>query len=160
MRITICLVGKLRRGPNKDLFDDYAKLIAGRGPQANFSEFSYLDVDNRKAPPGEEGRNWEAERLLARVPEGALVVALDENGQSYSSERFAQQLKSWRDDGVRDVAFLIGGAYGHGQSVLDRATLKLALGPATWPHQLVPILVAEQIYRTACILTGHPYHHG
>ena len=88
----------------------------------------------------------------------ALVVALDEHGRQLGSRAFAKKMGQWRDDGMRDVAFLIGGADGHDQAVLDRADLKLSLGEMTWPHMLVRGLLAEQIYRANAILTGHPYH--
>lgn len=160
MRLSICAVGRLRRGAHEDLVHHYAKLIKSRAPQAGFTEFRYIDVDDRKSPAGEAGRAWQAQKLLQQVPDGGLIVALDEGGKSLPSESFAKTLGTWRDQGPKSLSFLIGGPYGHGNDVLDRAGFKWALGPATWPHELVPIMVAEQLYRSLCILTGHPYHHG
>ena len=102
----------------------------------------------------------EAEALLAAVPEEALVVALDEHGKALTSAAFAQWLGERRDDGQRDVAFLIGGADGLDITVLDRAGLRLSLGRMTWPHLMARLLLVEQIYRAHTILTGHPYHRG
>jgi 23S rRNA (pseudouridine1915-N3)-methyltransferase len=100
----------------------------------------------------------EATRLLAAVPERALVVALDERGEDLASADLAGHLGHWRDDGVRAVAFLIGGADGLAARVRERAALLLAFGRMTWPHQLVRLMLAEQLYRAATILAGHPYH--
>jgi 23S rRNA (pseudouridine1915-N3)-methyltransferase len=94
------------------------------------------------------------------VPADARVVALDERGRNLSSTEFASRLERWRDEGVRDIAFLVGGADGLAQSVRDRADFVLALGTLTWPHELVRVLVAEQIYRAWTIVQGHPYHRG
>lgn len=101
----------------------------------------------------------EGEALLAAVPRDAHVVALDGRGSTWSSEQLAEQLKRWRMDG-RDLAFLIGGADGHADPVLQRADQRWSLGPLTLPHMLVRLLVAEQLYRAATIVAGHPYHRG
>ena len=85
-------------------------------------------------------------------------MALDERGEALDSVGFAERLKRWRDAGVRDVAFLIGGADGHGAAVRARAEMLLSLGPMTWPHLMVRGMLAEQLYRASTILAGHPYH--
>ena len=100
----------------------------------------------------------EAARLTAAASEADLVVALDETGKTMTSEAFARWLGARRDEGRRTVAFLIGGADGHGPAALERAALKLSLGPMTLPHGLARIVLVEQIYRAATILAGHPYH--
>lgn len=109
------------------------------------------------ARPGGD-RDQEALALLRRVPPGAVVVALDQRGTALTSPDLANRLGGWRDDGRREIAFLIGGAAGLGRSVLDRADLVLSLGPMTWPHLLVRAMLAEQLYRAVMILQGHPYH--
>ncbi len=103
-------------------------------------------------------RRLEGEALLAALPAGATVVALDVEGRSLSSEAFARQLARWRDGGVRELAFVIGGADGLDPAVLARADARLSLGPMTWPHLLVRVLLAEQLWRAASLLAGHPYH--
>ncbi len=100
----------------------------------------------------------EAALLRATVPKGARVVALDGGGRGLGSLAFAERLGQWRDDGVGDVAFLIGGADGLEAKLRDDADFVLALGPQTWPHLLVRGLLAEQLYRAECIASGHPYH--
>lgn len=150
MRLWLAAVGRLRAGPVRDLVDTYV----GRSPWP----VTVREVESRKRLAGEALRRAEAELLLAAVPEGARLVVLDEHGESLTSEAFAARLGAWRDAAVSDVAFLIGGADGHGEAVLRRADLRLALGAMTWPHMLVRAMVAEQIYRAQTILSGHPYH--
>ncbi|HET6913667.1 MAG TPA: 23S rRNA (pseudouridine(1915)-N(3))-methyltransferase RlmH [Rhodanobacteraceae bacterium] len=101
----------------------------------------------------------EGDALLAAVPRDAHVLALDGRGSPWSSDQLAEQLKRWRMDG-RDLAFLIGGAEGHAQAVLQRADQRWSLGSLTLPHMLVRLVVAEQLYRATTILAGHPYHRG
>ncbi len=100
----------------------------------------------------------EAEELLAAVPPGAALVALDERGRDLTSEALAGQLGRWRDEGARAAAFLIGGPDGLGAAARERASLVLSLGRMTWPHMLVRAMLAEQLYRATTILAGHPYH--
>jgi 23S rRNA (pseudouridine1915-N3)-methyltransferase len=114
----------------------------------------------------EEGRGdaahqqrLEGERLLGALRAGERVVALDERGKAFGSEDFAGQLGRWRDQGVRQVAFVVGGSYGHGDAVRQRADLVLSLSAMTFPHQLVRLLLAEQLYRAQQILGGTGYHH-
>lgn len=101
----------------------------------------------------------EAARLSRALPEGAAVIALDERGELATSEALATRIGEWRDTG-RDLAFLIGGADGLDEAIRTRADWRLALGRLTWPHLLVRLLLAEQLYRASTILAGHPYHRG
>jgi 23S rRNA (pseudouridine1915-N3)-methyltransferase len=101
----------------------------------------------------------EGERILASRKPGERMVVLDENGGLLDSRAFAARLGAWRDQGVRQVAFVIGGAYGHSEAVRSAADLVLSLSPMTFPHQLVRVLFAEQLYRATAILQGSPYHH-
>ena len=100
----------------------------------------------------------EAERLAARVPEGAQVVLLDAKGKGMTSEDFAQTIGALRDAGTRHLVFVIGGPDGLGKLANIRAGRSLAFGPQTWPHLLVRAMLAEQVYRALTILAGHPYH--
>ncbi len=150
MRLIVVAVGRARKGPERDLFDHYAGRIT--------FPLTLREVEEKRLLPPPELKKREARLLLAQVPEGARVVALDEKGKGLTSAEFAAALGGWRDDGVRDAVFLIGGAGGLDKAVLDRADLALALGSMTWPHFLVRGLLAEQIYRAQCILAGHPYH--
>ena len=151
MRVTIAAVGRVRRGPYAALYQDYA----GRLPWA----VDLHEIDVRKADPTQQSRR-EGERLLAAMPDGAFIVALDAGGRMLDSQDLADRIASWRDQGRRDVAFAIGGADGLHQAVRARADLVLSLGPMTWPHLLARVMLVEQLYRAASILSGHPYHRG
>jgi len=150
MRLTLCAVGRAKAGPERALFEHYANRIS--------FPFALKEVEERKRLSGAQLKTREAELLSTQIPDGATLVALDERGKNLSSPEFAQRLGSWRDDSVRDIAFVIGGADGLDDTLRSRADLVLSLGKLTWPHMLVRGLLAEQIYRAQCILSGHPYH--
>lgn len=99
----------------------------------------------------------EGQRVLAAVPKGGWIVALDGRGRAWSSEQLAERLAHWRQQG-RDLAFLIGGPEGHAPEVLAAADERWSLGPLTLPHMLVRLVLAEQLYRAASLLANHPYH--
>ena len=103
-------------------------------------------------------KSREAELLRGVVPAGAKRIALDERGKALHSRDFAEMLGAWRDDGVRDIAFLIGGAVGLDESLRRESDLVLNFGNLTWPHMLARVMLAEQLYRAYSILSGHPYH--
>ena len=150
MNILIAAIGRARSGPEQSLFETYAARLPWK------IEVKELEIKKELSPDVRKAR--EAELLLGAVPDGARVVALDERGKTEASAAFATRLGRWRDDGVRGVAFLIGGADGLDETVRKRADLVLSLGAMTWPHLLVRGLLAEQLYRAHSILTGHPYH--
>jgi 23S rRNA (pseudouridine1915-N3)-methyltransferase len=160
MRITVAAVGRSRAAkggaPEQALFDDYARRLVARGPAGLTLELR--EVEERRKLPTEARRAAEADLLLSQIPEGATRVALDGRGKTLSSEDFAKRLARWRDDGVGDLAFVIGGADGLERRVVDGSSLVLSLGAMTWPHLLVRAMLAEQIYRAQSILLGHPYH--
>ncbi|MEK9671121.1 MAG: 23S rRNA (pseudouridine(1915)-N(3))-methyltransferase RlmH [Rhodospirillaceae bacterium] len=150
MRISIIVCGRRKAGPEQDLFDQYKSRLPW--------DLALKLVEEKRPLQGNKLKESEATLLLGAVPDGAAVVVLDERGKSLSSREFSNRLSRWRDDGVRDVAFLIGGANGLEKSVRQRADLVMSFGQQTFPHQLVPALIAEQLYRAHAILTGHPYH--
>jgi 23S rRNA (pseudouridine1915-N3)-methyltransferase len=150
MHITIIAVGRARSGPEQALCRDYLGRL-----QTSAEE---IEVEERKALPVPDRVQSEAQLLLDKVPGGATVIALDGRGKALGSEDLAARFGSWRDEGVREIAFLIGGADGLDRAVIEAAHLVLSLGPMTWPHLLVRVLLAEQLYRAEQILAGHPYH--
>lgn len=150
MRLTIVAVGRGRASPEAALYEHYAARIAW--------PLSLKEVEERRPLPAPDRLTREATLLRAAVPRGARVIALDRNGAGLSSEAFAAHLRNWRDGGVGDVAFLIGGADGLDGAVLREADLVVSFGSATWPHLLARVLLAEQLYRAQQILAGHPYH--
>lgn len=146
----IVAIGKQRRGPLGEL----QALYAGRlNPPPAIIELE----EKRKLPPVQLQAR-EAELILAAVPAGARLVALDEKGAGWSSREFAERLATWRDQGIATLAFAIGGADGLGLAVIERADSVVSLGAMTWPHLLVRGLLLEQLYRAQQILAGHPYH--
>ena len=149
MRLVVAAVGRGRDDPAQQLFESYRRRLPWP-----------LELREVRAGGGNAGREREAAALLKGLPEGAYVVALDGTGKALTSEAFARRLARIRDDGAAVVAFLIGGADGHGDPALARADLVLSLGPMTWPHLLVRAMLAEQLWRAASILSGHPYHRG
>ena len=150
MRITLVAVGRARRGPVEELCREYA----GRLPWA----VEILEVEPKKRLAGDALKVHEAELLAARIPDGAVLVALDERGNALASTEFAETFRRWRDSGRDRVCFLIGGADGLDPSLRARADMVLAFGPQTWPHMMVRAMLLEQVYRAERILAGHPYH--
>ncbi|MBM3565714.1 MAG: 23S rRNA (pseudouridine(1915)-N(3))-methyltransferase RlmH [Alphaproteobacteria bacterium] len=153
MRITIAAIGRGGRGKDAhagQMFDDYAGRLSAKLVLRTCEEKRPLPVADRK--------RREAELLSKLIPEGAFVVALDEKGKTVTSAEFAKLLGGWRGRGVKDLCFLVGGADGLDDSLKSGANLALSLGAMTWPHRLVPVLLAEQLFRAESILAGHPYH--
>ncbi len=154
MRMTLIAVGRSKPGPLREIYDHYADRL-GHGPSG---ALALKEVEERRPLSPEELKRREAELLLGAAPKGAHIIALDEAGKALTSAAFAGLLGRWRDEGVRDIAFLVGGAEGLDRSVREAAALTLSLGPMTWPHLLTRALLAEQLYRAQSILAGHPYH--
>lgn len=154
MKLAIIAVGRDRAGPTKSLFDQYADRLTS----TEFGRPTMVEVMAKRARSGPARQAEEAEALLSAIPAGAAVVALDERGKTLSSVALAGRMGRWRDDGRPQMACLIGGADGLTGPVRARADLVLSFGAMTWPHMLVRALLAEQLYRAATILSGHPYH--
>jgi 23S rRNA (pseudouridine1915-N3)-methyltransferase len=150
MRITVIAAGRAKSDPARDLYDLYAGRL--RWPLA------LREVEEHRALPPAELTKREGELILKAVPAGARLVALDERGKALNSRAFAALIGRWQDEGHAELAFAIGGAEGLSPAVLERADLRLSLGPMTWPHLLVRALLAEQLFRAQAILDSHPYH--
>jgi 23S rRNA (pseudouridine1915-N3)-methyltransferase len=159
MHLTVAAIGRMKAGPERDLFDRYLARAEAAGRKLALS-FSLGEKPESRAADAAARKSEEAAALLAALPAGAILIALDQAGQSLDSRAFAAAIRRYRDDGVRHLVFAIGGADGHGPALLGRAALRLAFGPLTWPHQLVRIMLAEQLYRAVTILAAHPYHRG
>jgi len=158
MRITLAAVGRAKAGPLRDLYRDFADRLSAQVNRGPLGPLTLKEVEERRPlAPGELMRR-EADLLRAAIPAGARLIALDMRGKTLSSEKFATLLGRWRDEGIRDLGFVIGGAGGLDNALRTAADLTLSLGPQTWPHMLVRVMLAEQVYRAQTILTGHPYH--
>ncbi|AXC48696.1 23S rRNA (pseudouridine(1915)-N(3))-methyltransferase RlmH [Paracoccus suum] len=152
MRLTIAAVGRLRPGPEATLLADYLDRFARTGRAIGLPRVSLAEVEAKSG-----GMAAEAALLARAVPAGSLLVTLDERGETLTSPQFAGRLGGWRDAG-RDATFVIGGADGIAPDLRARADLAISLGAMVWPHMLVRVMLAEQLYRAATILSGGPYH--
>ncbi len=157
MKVTIGAVGRMKSGPERDLLERYVDRAVKQGRALGITRVDVREIAESRAARAEDRKAEEAAGLLAGLSDDAAVVVLDEHGRTMDSEAFAGFMGT-RIDAARDLAVLIGGADGHGEAVRGRADLLLAFGAMTWPHQIVRILAAEQIYRATTILAGHPYH--
>ncbi|HAQ35787.1 MAG: 23S rRNA (pseudouridine(1915)-N(3))-methyltransferase RlmH [Maricaulis sp.] len=154
MRLTIAAISRIRSGPERDLVDDYLSRATGSGRGIGLGPAVETEIDNRAL----SDRTAESRSLADAIPPGAKCVFLDERGKDVSARDFASRLGTWRDEGVRETVFVIGGADGLDRSVLPQPDLVLAYGQTVWPHKLVRVMLAEQLYRAVSILAGMPYH--
>lgn len=154
MKIAICAVGRLRKGPEKDLIDDYLLRFTRSGRPLGLDAVNLIEVEDRK----NAGMKAEAQLLDKACPQGFIRVALDERGRTPDSPEFAGLIGNWRDAGRPGVAFLIGGADGLDPALRDGCDMSISFGRMVWPHMLVRVMLSEQIYRAASILAGSPYH--
>ena len=155
MRVHVCAVGRIRADqPERAIFEDYHMRFNRTGKPLALGPMFETEVEDKKGG----GMEAEAELLARAVPVGALLVTMDERGKVLSSPEFAAQLARWRDEGRQDVAFVIGGADGIAPGLRDRAAFSISFGRMVWPHMLVRVMLAEQLYRAATILSGGPYH--
>ncbi|MEL6873187.1 MAG: 23S rRNA (pseudouridine(1915)-N(3))-methyltransferase RlmH [Pseudomonadota bacterium] len=158
MQIRIIAIGRMKRGPETDLLDRYVTRARQQGRAVGFTQVDVDDLVEGRADATSTRKDDEAQRLLNAVPDDALLIALDERGTTISSKAFADMLSEARDDGVRSVAFIIGGPDGLADAIRHRAQRTISFGKMTLPHGLVRVVLAEQIYRAITILAGHPYH--
>ena len=154
MRLHLCVVGRLRNGPEKELFSDYIDRFEKTGRGMGLGPVEVVEVEDRKGG----GMQAEAELLLRAIPKGAILLAMDERGKTMTSPQFARQIAKWRDDGAQSLAIVIGGADGLSPELREQADMSLSFGKMVWPHMLARVMLAEQLYRAASILGGSPYH--
>jgi 23S rRNA (pseudouridine1915-N3)-methyltransferase len=154
MRIHLCVVGRLRKGPEALLINDYVDRFNKAGRSLSLGPIQIIEVEDKK----NAGMKAEADLLRRAIPKGSKVCILDERGRIESSPEFAKRLGNIRDQGRSDLAFIIGGADGIDPSLRAEADMALSFGAMVWPHMLVRVMVSEQLYRAASILAGAPYH--
>lgn len=153
MRLTLLAMGRARSGPEKALTEDYLKRLEPMGRGVGIGPARLLELEAKSGL-----REAESALLLERAPAGARLIVMDERGDAPSSLEFAKKLERWRDSGAAEAAFLLGGADGHTAELRGRADWVVSLGRLTLPHMLARAVLAEQLYRAASILAGHPYH--
>lgn len=160
MQLSIFAVGRMKSGPERDLVARYIDRLEKSAPAIGLSFVNLIEKPESRLPDALQRKREEASWLTSHLNAlpGALLVLLDETGKSLGSELLAETIGKKRDLGARHMVFAIGGADGHDDSLLPNADLILSFGAATWPHQMVRIMLAEQLYRCVTILSGHPYH--
>src|SRR3989440_5360465 len=157
MRIVVAAVGRLKRGPEHELSERYRERAVKSGRGIGLRSLDVIEIAESRARDAQRRMLEESIALANVIPEDAATVLLDPRGEPLDSNSFTKRLRGWNDRG-RDVAFVIGGPDGLAPTLSDEADLHLAFGALTWPHQLVRIMLLEQIYRGVTILSGHPYH--
>jgi 23S rRNA (pseudouridine1915-N3)-methyltransferase len=158
MRLLLVCIGRPKAGPERDLAARYLERATAAGRAIGFSGVELRELAESRAARPDDRKREEAKALGPRLPPRGKVIALDETGKQMTSLGFAAELGRARDEGLADLAFVIGGPDGLEPAFLAQASLTLSLGTMTWPHQLARIMAAEQIYRAITILSGHPYH--
>lgn len=157
MRIEILAIGRLKDQAEAEIISRYQKRFDQVGRACGLGPLGIKDFSESRFAVAEERKAEEAERLLSAAGR-SMIIVLEVSGRTLSSEEFARHLQRLADQGTKSCAFLIGGPDGHGEQVLTAAALKISLGPLTLPHGLARVVLAEQLYRAATILTNHPYH--
>jgi 23S rRNA (pseudouridine1915-N3)-methyltransferase len=158
MKITVHAVGRMKTGPERELADRYFERFAKSGPAVGLEFAGIVEIPESRGQSADERRREEAHKLQAQLQSGAVLILLDERGKSLSSEDWAARIGQLRDSGRKALVVAIGGADGHDRSLREQAELVLSFGALTWPHQLVRVMLGEQLYRISTILSGHPYH--
>jgi 23S rRNA (pseudouridine1915-N3)-methyltransferase len=158
MRIVVAAVGRLKQGPERELAERYRKRAADAGRSTGVSAFDIIEIKESRAGDATRRMLEESIAIANIIPDDGAIVILDERGESMSSSSFAGRLQGWRSQDRPAVVFIIGGHDGLAPSLREKSDLAIAFGAATWPHQLVRIMLLEQLYRAVTILAGHPYH--
>lgn len=158
MRIVVAAVGRMKTGPERELAEHYRKRAVDAGRQVGIRSVEVIEIRESRAREPERRVLEESIALVNAIPGDAISVVLDEHGQGLDSASIARLVGGWREVGKPVVAFVIGGADGLGPHIKQQASVTLAFGAMTWPHQLVRIMLLEQLYRVITILAGHPYH--
>jgi 23S rRNA (pseudouridine1915-N3)-methyltransferase len=158
MRIVVIAVGRLKQGPERELAERYRKRFDEIGRKLGFRGLDIREIAESRARDTDARIAEEAAAISAAIPENSVLVTLDERGDNIGSSAFAQKLGGLRDQAVANMIFVIGGADGLSPELRGKAKIRVAFGAATWPHQMVRVMLLEQLYRAATILAGHPYH--
>lgn len=160
VRLIVAVVGRLKEGPERALFERYRERFDALGRRLGLAPVVWSEVGEGRARDAKARREDEGVALSKQLRECDYIIALDERGRLLTSNAFAATLAKVRDDGTKCAGIVVGGPDGLSDNILALARLRISLGPMTLPHTLARILLAEQLYRAATILGGHPYHRG
>ena len=158
MRLSALVIGKMKKGSETELFERYLERADKAGRQLGISSVSYSQYVESKATGVDERKAEESQVLMGGLKPGGFLIALDENVKDISSTDLADLILNNMENAIPETAFAIGGPDGHGQQILKSANLVIRMGKMTWPHQIARVMLAEQLYRSITILSGHPYH--
>ena len=158
MQLILAAIGRLKKGPEQDLVARYSDRLTRAGKAIGITQFKTIEIVESRASSADARKRDEAQSILSRLPDNCAIFAFDERGKSPNSRQFAQLVSRELESGSPSLALIIGGPDGLDSSVKDRASQLMSFGSATFPHQLVRVLVLEQVYRATTILTNHPYH--
>jgi 23S rRNA (pseudouridine1915-N3)-methyltransferase len=158
MRLLVVSIGRLKQGPERELVERYRERFDDIGRKLGFRGLEIHEIPESRARDAATRISEEAAAISAVISAKSVLVALDERGDNIDSATFARHLGRWRDESAANTIFVIGGADGLSPDLRRKAKLRLAFGSATWPHQMVRVMLLEQVYRAATILAGHPYH--
>src|ERR1700749_4981283 len=158
MRLIVTSVGRLKQGPERELAERYRKRFDDIGRKPGFLGLKIHEIAESRARDAAARIAEEGAAILSSIPENSVLVTLDERGENIDSVGLARHLGRFRDQSGANTVFVIGGADGLSPDLGAKQKLGLAFGSATWPHQLVRVMLLEQLYRAATILAGHPYH--
>jgi len=156
--VAVHAVGRMKAGPEQELAARYLDRFAKGGPAVGLEFSGTMEIAEGRAQSADERRRDEAGRLRVQIAKGAALIVLDERGKNLGSADLAERIGGLRDGGRRHLALVIGGPDGIDPALRGEAELVLSFGLLTWPHQLVRVMLAEQLYRVTTILAGHPYH--
>jgi 23S rRNA (pseudouridine1915-N3)-methyltransferase len=158
MRLIVIAIGRLKQGPEREIVERYRKRLDDVGRKLGFRGIEIIEIPESRARDASSRMADEAAAISDAIPENSVLVMLDERGENIGSRGLADRLGRWRDQSIASTIFVIGGADGLSPDLRSKDCLRIAFGAATWPHQLVRIMLLEQLYRAATILAGHPYH--
>lgn len=158
MRISIIAVGKMKNGPERELVNRYLSRAKASGKNLGLTDFNVIELSESRASSSKSRKAEEATSILKAIPSEAQIIVLDEIGKSLTSQKFADMITRNNDNGKKSLFFIIGGADGLDKSIREQAQLVLSFSSLTWPHQIVRLLLGEQLYRMTTILSHHPYH--
>lgn len=158
MKIIILCIGRLKEDAERKIFGRYLERLSQIGGQHGLGPAVLTELPESRARITHERKAGEAEALGKRVPAGSQIFTLDERGRTCSSVEFSEKLRAARDDGFKNLCFVIGGPDGLDPDFVRKADAAISFGRMTLPHGLVRVVLAEQLYRAATILAGHPYH--
>jgi len=158
MRLVVISIGRLKQGPERELAERYRARFEDIGRKLGFRGLEIHEIPESRARDAATRIAEESAAISEVIPAKSVLVALDERGDNVDSAAFARHLGRWRDESVANTIFVIGGADGLSPDLRRKAKLSIAFGSATWPHQMMRVMLLEQVYRAATILAGHPYH--